>query len=69
MTYIAFPYVQTIYDAAVLTGQMREYRNWLEENIGPQEEGWDWRFGDIVAQGVDIEDDEFALVFKLRFKV
>ena len=44
-----------------------KYREWLEENAGAENLYWKWNRGDLVAQGVWIEDHEVALMFKLKF--
>jgi len=46
-----------------------EWRAWLLENVGVEEETWYWRRGDLIADGVYILDDKDAVMFKLKFKL
>jgi hypothetical protein len=46
-----------------------EWRAWLLENIGAEEQAWYWRRGDLIADGVYITNDEDAVLFKLRFEL
>ncbi len=47
--------------------EFKEYRDWLELHAGPEDVGWKWRRGNMVAQGVYIQDEDVAIVFKLKF--
>jgi len=43
------------------------YREWLEEVVGVEIEDWVWERGDLMANGVYINDSKCATLFRLRF--
>ena len=43
------------------------YALWLIKHAGPEDTAWRWKRGDMVGQGVYIEEDEVATLFKLTF--
>ena len=46
---------------------LAEYRVWLEEHAGPEQDTWCWYRGNRFAKGVYIENPEVAVLFKLKF--
>lgn len=43
------------------------YRGWLEEVVGTEGKEWVWNRGDLLAQGVYIQDKKCATLFRLKF--
>ena len=49
--------------------QYSAYALWLSKHAGPEDTAWRWKRGDLCGQGVYIEEDEVATLFKLTFQL
>jgi len=67
-TYIPFA-ERHVVNGLTIYNEFLQYRVWLEEHAGAEEVAWRWLRGDMVAQGVYIQDEAVAVVFKLKFAV
>ena len=67
-TYVQFPDSETLRWVWHVSGTtLTEYRDWLEEHAGLEQDTWYWCRGDRFAKGVYIKDGQVAIMFKLKF--
>jgi hypothetical protein len=68
--YISFtPYYCSEEDHHVRRAWIEDVITWLMATAGEYEKDWLWCRGDIIANGVYIQDPQVAVLFRLRFNV
>ena len=65
MTYIPLNKININTYGRLESQKMKQYFLWILEHGGVKGEDWNWRAGDIYAQGVYFKSEEIALMFKL----
>lgn len=66
--YISFwPYYDREPDHWIRSAWVDRVREWLNDTAGEEELKWKWSRGDLLANGVRVEEEEIAILLKLRF--